>query len=208
MRELYEKNPVCAILRNIPTKKVLQYAQAVTEGGIRMLEVATNTEEAFIQIKALREEFKESLLVGAGTVVTRERCQKALEAGAQFFLTPSVNLDTFQFCRENHVKLLPGVMTPSDVDICLQYGYDMMKLFPAGSLPKGYLKNLKGPFDHTDYVAVGGVNLDNLTEFLNEGYIGAGIGSDLVPKSLFQDNEWKKISEYISERLKGIGNRK
>lgn len=202
MREMWRQNPVCAIFRNVPMDIVLEYAEAVRKGGIRMLEIATNTNSAYEQIEILRREFKEELLVGAGTVVTKERCQNAYDAGAQFFLTPSVCIDTFAYCEEKKIPLLPGVMTPSDVDICQQYGYSVMKLFPAGNLPDGYIKSLKGPYDNTDYVAVGGVNLDNLPHLLEQGYLGAGIGSDLTPKEYIKNKEWDKVTRYISERMK------
>ena len=92
------------------------------------------------------------------------------------------------------MPILPGVFTATDVGICLEYGYDTMKLFPAGDMPLGYVKSLKGPFDGTDYVAVGGVNLENIKDFLAAGYIVPEGGSNAVAIDI--------LTMYIKKHLK------
>lgn len=197
MKELFKQYRICAILRNIPSDQLPDYGEALYQGGIRLFEVALNSESAREQIHMLRRKFGDRAWVGAGTVTTKERCLMAREAGAQFFLTPSVSKYTLEFCRENHILLLPGVMTPSDVASCLEYGYHVLKLFPAGAFPFTYIKNLKGPFDHTEYVAVGGVSLQNVGKYLEAGYIGAGIGNNLVPAEYIRDRQWEKVEKHI-----------
>lgn len=204
MKDFFKSNKICAILRGIPSEKVECYAEALYCGGIRGFEVAMNSEEGISQIRLLRRKFGKSVLVGAGTVTTKERCKEAKAAGAQFFLTPSVCRNTMEFCLQNHIPLLPGVMTPTDVSVCLEYGYEIMKLFPAGSLPLSYLKDLKGPFDGTEYVAVGGVNGENLKVFLKNGFIGAGMGSSLVPKEFIKEERWEEIERHVALLLKNI----
>ena len=95
----------------------------------------------------LRTHFGDRCTVGAGTAITVERCKAALDAGAQFLLTPGTPLDVFSYCAENDIALLPGVLTPTDVATSLQFGYKTMKLFPAGSMPRHYVKDLQGPFN-------------------------------------------------------------
>ena len=102
-----------------------------------------------------------------------------------------------EFCRRYDIPLLPGVLTPTDVAVCLEYGYTIMKLFPAGDMPPSYIKSLKGPFDGTEYVAVGGVDAGNIKTFLDNGFIGAGIGSNLIPKEYVKNDAWDKASEYV-----------
>ncbi|HIR45728.1 MAG TPA: bifunctional 4-hydroxy-2-oxoglutarate aldolase/2-dehydro-3-deoxy-phosphogluconate aldolase, partial [Candidatus Ventrisoma faecale] len=167
MRELFKTHRLCAILRNVPDSQVLNYAEAAYAGGIRLFEVAMNTETGDRQIRKLRDAFAgREVYIGAGTVIDEDRCLRAADAGAQFFLTPSAARSIMEYCRETGMPILPGVFTATDVGICLEYGYDTMKLFPAGDMPLGYVKSLKGPFDGTDYVAVGGVNLENIKDFL------------------------------------------
>lgn len=205
MRHLLKDNKVCAIMRNIPLNLTLEYANAAYEGGIRMFEVAANSKDAYEQIRLLVNEFGTKVFVGAGTVISQERCEKSLEAGASFFLTPSVNSGTIEFCLEHTIPVLPGVMTPTDVDICLSYGIDTMKLFPAGDLPMSYIKSLKGPFDGTEYVAVGGVSPGNIHSFFENGFIGVGIGSNLIPKELMEARNWNKASADIRQMMSKLG---
>lgn len=199
MKELLKEHKICAIMRNVSLENTIEYARAVFEGGVSMFEIALNSQDACHQISMLRKEFeKEPVLIGAGTVTTQERCRKAEEAGAQFFLTPSVSVQTMEYCRKHAIPLLPGVMTPTDVAVCLEYGYDVMKLFPAGDLPEGYIKSLKGPFDNTEYVAVGGVTRENIRSFFQRGFIGVGIGSNLIPAEYVKKRLWREAASYVS----------
>lgn len=208
MKHILEHNKVCAIMRNVPLENTLDYAEAVYRGGIRMFEVAMNSSDAVKQIDIMRNRFGDEAFVGAGTVINQERCLQAREAGAQFFLTPSATAGVMEFCRKYEIPLLPGVLTPTDVALCLEYGYSIMKLFPAGDMPPSYIKSLKGPFDGTEYVAVGGVTADNIKDFLANGYIGVGIGSNLLPKEMVREHQWEKASEYVAEILRrGDGGR-
>lgn len=204
MKKILEHNKICAIMRNVPLEKTLDYAEAVYNGGIRMFEVAMNSHDAVRQIEMMRGRFGDEAYVGAGTVITQARCEAAREAGAQFFLTPSATVGTMEFCRRYDIPLLPGVLTPTDVAVCLEYGYSIMKLFPAGDMPPSYIKSLKGPFDGTEYVAVGGVSVDNIGDFLAQGFIGVGIGSSLIPKEYVKNNEWEKASEHIRKIVEQV----
>lgn len=204
MKEILAGNPVCAIMRGVPSEKALAYAQAAYRGGVRLFEVAMNTQGGTEQIALLRREFGTDVYVGAGTVINTERCKAAHEAGAQFFLTPNAAQETLRYCKDNGIPLLPGVMTPTDVGVCLDYGYDIMKLFPAGDLPMSYIKSLKGPFDGTQYVAVGGVKLENIAEFLKAGFIGVGIGSNLIPKEFVRNDDWDSAADYVKRFFERI----
>lgn len=204
MKELWETYKICAILRGLSEEQLMPYTQAAFEGGIRLFEVAMNTPEGEQQIRRLKKEFGKEARIGAGTVTTRERCLQAAEAGAEFFLTPCVNRQVLEFCTEEAMPVLPGVMTPTDVSVCMEYGCRVMKLFPAGSLPPGYIKSLKGPFDGTEYVAVGGVKPENAPEFLKRGFLGAGIGSNLIPKEYIETGNWQEAQKGIAAMMKGL----
>lgn len=195
---------VIAILRDFPLEKTLDCVQALYDGGVRMLEVAMNSPQAPRQIELLRNHFDQRMLLGAGTAINRQRLADAQAAGAQFYLTPSVREEILAHCRQNNLPLLPGVMTPSDVDLCLHYGYSTLKLFPAGDLPPGYIKSLRGPFDSTDYVAVGGVNSGNAKSFFERGFIGVGISSGLVSPKALQDCDWMTITRDTAKLLQTI----
>lgn len=207
MKEILQNNKICAIMRNVPTSKALPYAKAAYRGGVKMFEVAMNTADGAKQIAMLRKEFGNDAYVGAGTVINEERCKAAADAGAQFFLTPNVAEVTLKYCKDRNIPLLPGVFTPTDVGICLDYGYSIMKLFPAGDMPMSYIKSLQGPFDGTEYVAVGGVKLENIADFMRAGYIGVGLGTSLIPKDMVNAETWDAAAVYVKkfyEQIAGI----
>ena len=164
---------------------------------MNFFEVALNSPGALSQIERLKKHFGDSVKIGAGTAITVERARAALDAGAEFLLSPSTDEDVLRYCANNGVPMLPGVLTPSDVTLCMRYGFYTLKLFPAASMPMNYVKNLKGPLDGTEYVAIGGVNKDNMADFLKSGYIGVGLGSNIMPKDAVGDRDFESASEYV-----------
>ena len=144
-------------------------------------------------------------LVGGGTAITTERCRTAVDAGAQFLLTPGTPVDVLEYCAKNDIALLPGVLTPTDVAVSLEYGFKTMKLFPAGSMPMSYLKDLKGPFDDTHYMAIGGVNPQNIRQFFDAGYLSVGLASSLMPKDAVAANDWETCEAYVRDLVSRIG---
>ncbi len=197
MRQLIEQHAVIAILRNLPDAHLLDYTGAVVAGHVGAIEVALNTKTALQQIARLKEVYGKSVAVGAGTVLTVAQAREAVAAGADFLLSPSVNPDVLAYCTDNGIRLLPGVMTPTDVATCLQYGIDLMKLFPAGSLPADWVKLLKGPFDSTDYIAVGGVSINTVADFFKAGCIGVGVGGNLIHPKTVQKGDWAQATKEV-----------
>ena len=158
------------------------------------MEIAVNSPEACEQIRILRENFGSGLLVGAGTVTSEDRMQNSLDAGASFFLTPSVSEELLLQFKKLGLPVLPGVLSPSEVSLCLKYDMNIMKLFPAGELPLSYIRSLKGPFNTAEFVAVGGVNAGNMASFFHAGFLGVGIGSSLVPEDKLRARDWTYLS--------------
>lgn len=197
MYEIVKEHPLLGILRNVPLEKTLDYAQAAVRGGVAFFEVALNSPHALEQISTLRQHLGERCLVGAGTAITPELCRAALDAGAQFLLTPGTPRDVLEYCAAHDVSLLPGVLTPTDVAVSLEFGYKTMKLFPAGSMPETYIKDLKGPFSGTNYVAIGGVSPQNISRFLANGYLGVGLASSLMPKEAAAAGDWDACAAYV-----------
>lgn len=202
MYSIVSKHPLLAILRNVPLEKTIDYADAIVKGGVSFFEVALNSKNGLEQIQMLRNHFGDRCMIGAGTAITTDLVNAALDAGAQFLLTPGTPPDVLEYCAKNDLLLLPGVLTPCDVALCLEYGYKTMKLFPAGSMPRSYVKDLKGPFDNTNYMAIGGVSPSNITEFFDAGCISVGLASSLMPKDAVEQNNWDACTAYVSELSK------
>ncbi len=201
MKECALDNPVLAILRAVPDDILLDYAGAILEGGVRFFEVAMNTKGAAEQISRLRKHFEKKIIIGAGTAITVERASVAISAGAEFLLTPSTDEPVMAYAAKAKIPMLPGVLTPTDVSTALRYGFDILKLFPAGDMPMGYVKSLKGPFDSTEYIAIGGVSADNIEAFISRGFIGAGLGSNILLKDDVLNKRWDSCAEYVANLL-------
>ncbi len=204
MHNIIKKYPVIAILRSTPQEDLEAYTSALYEGGIRAFEVSFSSKTAASQLKWMKTHMASDTCIGAGTILTRESAKTAVQAGADFVLSPSTNPEVLDYCRGNKIPLLPGVFSPTDVSVCLSYGFHTLKLFPAAEFPLQYIKNLKGPFPNTEFVAVGGVTPQNASTYLNSGFSGVGIGSSLVNKSLFQEKNWKQITENIQMFLNSL----
>lgn len=204
IHELVQENPVLAILRNVATEHAVAYAGAVMRGGVRFFEVALNSPGAIEQIRLLRAAYGDRILLGAGTAVTPDLAGLAMEAGAQFLLTPSAPESVLAYCEQNHISLLPGVLTPTDVQRCLDHGFSTLKLFPAGDMPRNYVKSLRGPYDQTEYMAIGGVNAANAVEFLRAGYVAVGVASALVPKPALAACDWDACTRSVRELVQSV----
>lgn len=204
METLFRTHKICAILRGIPLERTLDYAGAAFDGGIRIFEVALNSPDGYRQIALLRKQYDGQARIGAGTAITADKIRSARDAGAQFMLTPSALEDILALCRNEKIPLLPGVMTPSEVNLCIRYGFRTMKLFPAGDLPPRYIQSLKGPFDNTEYVAVGGITAQNITDFFGAGFLGVGIGSGLIPKAIVRAGDWNGARDHIARMVQKL----
>ena len=198
MLSTIKKEKIIAILRNIPSDKVVDLVKAISLQGINVLEVSLMDEESFCQIEKIKKHFGSKMTIGAGTVLSVESAKKAMDIGSDFLFAPSSDRQVLDYCAKNSIKFIPGVFTPSDVSLCLSYGYKLLKLFPANVFPLNYIKSLKGPFPTTEYIAVGGVNGDNYNDFLSSGFVGVGIGSSLFPKELIAKGDWHAISKNIA----------
>lgn len=204
METILKKNPVIAILRNVPDQDFADYMQSLYDGGLRAFEISFSHPGAAEQIRKARTFLPSDALIGAGTVLTPAEVHLAAEAGADFLLSPSANPEVLSCCAKEKQKLLPGALTPTDVSVCLAHGFSTIKLFPAGDMPLGYRKSLNGPFPHANFVAVGGVTPGNAADYFRAGYIGAGIGSSLVDQTLFASKNWSAITASIKNFLNSL----
>ncbi len=204
MKNIIRQHPVIAILRNIADRDLTDYIKCLYDGGLRAFEISFSHEGAARQIKAVRKSLPSDALIGAGTILQPEDVQLAREAGADFLLSPSANPKVLSLCAREQLKFLPGAFTPTDVSVCMEYGFQTIKLFPAGNLPLSYRKSLNGPFPNAVFVAVGGVTPQNTIDYIRAGYAGVGIGSSLADQSLFASKDWASITLSIKNFLDSL----
>lgn len=202
-----EETGVVAILRKIEKDKVLDVVEAIYRGGISCIEVTFNTPGAEGMITSIKKSFGDKILVGAGTVINEEQVHKAIDAGAEFVLSPSLHQEVIEISNKNHIISIPGVYTPTEMVRAHQWGADVVKLFPAAAAGSNYIKLVRGPLDDVPIMAVGGIELHNTAEFIRAGSMSVGIGSALTNKDYIETEDYDKITSvaaaFIEEVKKG-----
>ncbi|KEQ25775.1 bifunctional 4-hydroxy-2-oxoglutarate aldolase/2-dehydro-3-deoxy-phosphogluconate aldolase [Paenibacillus tyrfis] len=178
--QLIEKVKIVAIVRGVEEQHIEGLADALVSGGVPVMEVTLNTPGALGMIERLQARFGERMYIGAGTVVDVDDAQKALDAGASYLVTPNTDEQVIRYAAERGAPIFPGAMTPTEVVKAWKAGATAVKIFPGASLGIGYIKELMGPLNHIPMMAVGGVNEDNIAEFMKIGCYGVGIGGSLV----------------------------
>lgn len=178
---------VIAIVRHVDAQFILPMAEALYAGGVRMMEVTMNTVGAADMICTLRAAYEGKMMIGAGTVTDMPRLQEAVDAGAQFIVTPNVCPEVISWCVSHDLLITPGALTPSEICTAAALGCRYVKLFPAGSMGAAYLKAIRGPLSDVHMLVVGGISSANLEEYLKAGAIGAGIGGGLCKMTSLDD---------------------
>ena len=185
---MLEKIEIMAIIREVDPEITIEVIKALAEEGLQSFEISLSDPELGIEaIRRSLEYFQGSdVRIGAGTVSTVKQVERLAGMGVPYFLTPGFDPDIVESARTFGLEILPGVLTPTDVQMALNHGITRMKLFPADAFGEGYIKALKGPYPQTEYVAVGGVNLDTAASYLQRGFAGIAVGSNLVPRGAVQ----------------------
>ncbi|WP_426073583.1 bifunctional 2-keto-4-hydroxyglutarate aldolase/2-keto-3-deoxy-6-phosphogluconate aldolase [Janthinobacterium sp. DSP2-3-3] len=167
------------IVRADSAQAAVQIAEACIAGGITALEVAFTTPDTLGVLRTLRERHGDDVLLGAGTVLDTETARAAILAGAQFIISPGVNVETITLCQRYQVLAMPGAMTPTEIVTALQAGADIVKVFPAEMFGPAYIKALRAPLPQAPLMPTGGVTVENLGEWFASGAVAVGIGSSL-----------------------------
>ena len=195
---LFEKKPVLGIIRGIDEDSLPGVLEAAFSGGLRFLEITLNTPDVFLLIKKAIEQFPD-LCIGAGTVLSTETAQKAVDAGAKFFVAPNLNEMVAEFCYKNNLAYFPGALTPTEIEKAWGSGATMVKVFPASQMGPNYFKLLKGPFGHIKLMAVGGVGPQNIPDYFYSGASAVALGGSIFSPSRMANREYLAIQKNIEE---------
>lgn len=170
--------------------------EAIKAGGIQVLEITMTVPGAVRVIEQAAAKYGDEALVGAGTVLDAVTARSCILAGAQFIVSPSLDLDTISCCRRYGIAVIPGALTPTEVVTAWQAGADMVKVFPCGAVGgASYIKALKAPLPQIDLVPTGGVSLDTAADFIKAGAAALGVGSDLVDTKALREGRDNLITE-------------
>lgn len=186
------QHKIVAIIRGFEANDVLNIAAALNEGGIKLIEVTLNSDDALHLIKKLSSEFEKKMLVGAGTVLTVKDARDAIDAGAKFLISPTLDVDVITTAKNNDVVSIPGAYTPTEVFTAYKNGADIIKIFPAQT--PGYLKQVLAPLNQVLLMPTGGIDENNIREYKKAGACSFGIGSSLV-------NNKEKVDELYLQNI-------
>ena len=203
--EIYEQiktEGVIVIVRGVDKNKILDIAKALLAGGIKLMEVTCNTDCAVEMVEMLSTQMQDKMTIGAGTVLSQQLCEQMSSAGAKYMVTPDVNPQLIEYCIDRDIAVLPGAATATEVLTAARYGAKMVKIFPAVELGANYIKMLKGPIDHIDFVAVGGVRTNTIADFINAGCVAIGIGSSVINNDWIQTNNWTAMTDAAQKYVK------
>ena len=205
-----EREKIITIVRGIEREKLVFLAEAMYKGGIRLLELtydatgAVSDEQTAKNIELLAEHFEGKMYIGAGTVITEKQVELTKAAGGSFIISPDTYGAVIEKTRNLEMVSMPGALTPTEIQAAHRYGGDYVKLFPVKSLGIDYVKAVKAPLSHIKLLAVGGINENNMSDYLKAGISGFGIGSNIVDKKLVEANDFSRISQLAEKYMRVI----
>lgn len=184
------------VVRAASADEAMRVIDAIKEGGVSVLEITMTVPGAVKVIEEVAARYGEEATVGAGTVLDPETARACILAGAQFVISPALNLETISLCRRYSVAVMPGALTPTEVVTAWQAGADLVKIFPCGSMGgASYIKNLKGPLPHIKFIPTGGVSLKTAADFIKAGSSALGVGTDLVDVKAIRAGDARVVTE-------------
>ncbi|MDR2088841.1 MAG: bifunctional 4-hydroxy-2-oxoglutarate aldolase/2-dehydro-3-deoxy-phosphogluconate aldolase [Clostridiales Family XIII bacterium] len=205
VRSAIEKHKIIAILRRVPGEKILPVVQALYDGGIRLIEVTYDQnstsclEDTGRAIAAISERFGDRVGIGAGTVITKAQVENTARNGGRFVISPNTDPSIIKKTVRKGMVSIPGALTPSEIVAAYHCGAAFVKIFPAGEFGVSYIKAVKAPIAHIPLIAVGGINVHNISEYLAAGYTGVAIGSNIAITDLIMAERYDKLVDLAKE---------
>lgn len=193
---------VLPVIRAASADEAMRAVEAIAAGGVNVFEVTMTVPGAVELIEKLSSTYGNDALIGAGTVLDAAAARDCINAGAQFIISPALNLDTILFCNQAETVVMPGALTPTEIVTAWNAGADFVKVFPAGALGgASYLKALKAPLPEIKLIPTGGVSLQTAADFIRAGAEAVGVGADLVDLEALRKGQDDLISEKARQYL-------
>ena len=193
--------PILGILRGVRAESIEPLVDTVTSAGLRTLEITMNTAGAPALIREMVRVSGSRLTVGAGTVLSRGDLLKALDAGATFAVSPTFVPEVVDYCVDHSIPVFPGALTPQEIHNAWSAGATMVKVFPAMFVGPEYFREIKGPFQDVELIAVGGVNPGNLEAFLSAGASAVAFGGSVFRADWLAEGQFELIGSAVRELI-------
>jgi 2-dehydro-3-deoxyphosphogluconate aldolase/(4S)-4-hydroxy-2-oxoglutarate aldolase len=188
-------NPgIIAVVRAQSSDQVIPLSEALIAGGVIAIEITMTTPNAIEAIAEARKVLGERALIGVGTVLESATCTAAMQAGAEFVVTPVGRYDLVPLALAAGRPIMLGAYTPTEAQEAYEAGADFIKIFPADTLGPNYIKAIRAPLPHLQIVPTGGVEVGNVADFLKAGCAAVGVGSSLVSAKILQERDWTELT--------------
>ena len=198
----FKKASALGIIRGASSNSIQGLLTACVLGGLKFVEITLNSRGALPLIELASNEFSDDICIGAGTVVNLLEATQAVDSGAKFIVSPTLNIDVASFCNEKKIAYFPGALSPTEIEKAWNSGATMVKVFPASQMGPDYFKTVLGPFDKILLMAVGGVNASNAAQYLDSGASALAIGGSVFTPARIKNLEFniiqKEVCEFIS----------
>ena len=187
---------IVPIVRTVDAESAIRSVEALCEGGIFCAEITMTVAGALRALEEVGKRFGDKVLLGAGTVLDPETARACILSGAEFLVTPSLNVKTIELAKRYSKAIFPGALTPTEILTAWDAGADAIKVFPCSAMGGAkYIKALRGPFPNIEYVPTGGVNLETVSEFLAAGCCAVGVGSELIDNQTVASGKYEVFVE-------------
>ncbi len=198
---------VVPVVRTNSAESAIRSIEAIYRGGIRAAEITMTVPGAVKALEKIADQFGDQIVLGAGTVLDPETARACMLAGAQFFVTPALNLKTIEIAHRYSKAIMPGALTPTEVLTAWDAGADIVKVFPCSAVGGAkYIKALKAPFPQIEMIPTGGVNLDTAADFLKAGACAVAVGGELVDAKTIQEGRYEVFEERAKQYLAAVKN--
>jgi len=195
---------VVAIVRVASAREAVEVCGAIAKGGVKPIEVTMTVPGAIDAIKEFKGAMKDEVLVGAGTVLDPETARAVILAGAEFVVSPTLNLEVIKICRRYSKIVIPGTFTPTEILAAWEAGADIVKVFPATVSGPQYLRDIRGPLPQIRLCPTGGVNLENTPDFIRAGAVAVAAGTSLVDKKAVSEKNYDLITENAKKFIEAV----
>ena len=190
---------IVAVVRSHDSQQLVDVVRALVDGGVTVAEITMTVPNALEVMTQVRKALGDRVLLGAGTVLDPETARAVLLAGAEYIVSPTVNLDVIRLCQRYDKLVMPGAFSPTEILSAWEAGADIVKVFPAEVLGPAYFKALRGPLPQIRLMPTGGVDLKTASEFLKAGACCLGIGSQLVEPTAVTNRDFGRLRELASQ---------
>lgn len=204
IRRIILEKKVLAVVRMKNPDQLLKVIESLMTGGVTGIELTMTIPNALKAIEIAAKEFSNNILLGVGSVIDSETAVKAINAGAQFVVSPLYKPEIVKAVIEKGKSVIPGAFTPTEIQNAYEQGADFVKIFPADNLGMSFIKSIKAPLPHLNVIPTGGVTIENAIDWINHGASAVGLGSALVDNKAIESGNFHVLTEKAKKLCKNL----